>query len=180
MVWKSKLNKLITILTFMIVQFGCKEKDLDGQLYSYITSQCNFRMDTCTIDLRNILHKDFDTLYIFGGYSSKESISLIVENKPMVISGNYEYISGNENDLVILSRNKRIVGKFSWNQNKVSILKGDLIERKGIFDGDTIEQYADIYYSSVFVVRKINTDEKTTPSAIYQLEPIKSSKTKMY
>lgn len=166
----SKKMKKYLFLLLSVIFLGCTSNSFDAKLKDYIITYCDFsNKDTCRIDLKNIFKVDYDTMYLFDGYSSPESIPLIIEGKSTKLTGKFIY--GTEKDMIVLSRNKKIVHKTGWKHQFVSISYDRFVEKKGLFDGDSIVVSACIYVSSVFLVREVVDDKNKLTT--YVLEPIK-------
>jgi hypothetical protein len=146
--------KKLFILILSIVFVSCT-KNIDNQIKDYIDCHCDFKNNkNCVIDLRKVLSINYDTMYLFDGYTMPESVPLIVENKTIELKGGYLY--GNEKDKVIFSLNHKIVYETEWEHKSIYINENKVIEKNGIFDGDSITVSAMIYVSPIFKVIKSN------------------------
>jgi hypothetical protein len=151
-------------MVLSVILYACTKRNVDVQIVNYVDTHCNFgAVDSCYIDLKEIFNLNYDEMYLFSGYDLSESVPFIVEGQPIILHGGYIY--GTEMDMVVLARNHKIITKKKWKHNKVFLSKGVLIEKKGIFDGDSLIVTAHLYTSSIF--RVIRNKDLT-----YFLKPI--------
>lgn len=161
------MRKIICILvafTFL----GCSHTD--DKLCKYIKSHCDFKnSDTCYIDLQKVLGIDYDTMYMFGEYTVVDVMRNII--------GIEEYGSKHPNAVsvkdsyhkIILLKDHQIIYEDDFMYSRLDIKKGMIIEKKGIFDGDTITDRGYLYTSPIFrVIKKKLMDQ----SLFYTLESI--------
>ncbi|MDR1793098.1 MAG: hypothetical protein LBR36_06650 [Bacteroidales bacterium] len=155
---------------FGILFVGCINNNFDIKLYNYIQSNCNFvEKDTCLIDLRKIFQREYDTLYIFDGYEFAASVPLIAEDKQPSDIAHNGLLYSDEIDKVVLVKNHKIIYETKWQHQFFFICKENRIEKKGIFDGDSIIVSANFYSTPLFkVVKKHNVKERK----IYILEEL--------
>lgn len=145
------MKKLIVLLLFTSL-ISCNQ-NADNRINNYILCNCDFTNNKeCIIDMRKVLSIDYDTMYIFDGYDLKNSVPLIVEGKKIELTGNFIY--GDEKDKIIFSSNNKIKYEMGWKHNNVYISDGKIIEKYGIFDGDSLIVSAMIYDSPIFKVKK--------------------------
>jgi hypothetical protein len=112
--------------------------------------------------LKKALTIDYDTMYIFREYTILSAMRDILGIK------NYKYKSSPDALLVedshykiILLKNHEIVYDNDFEHHYTYIENGSIVEGKGIFDGNTITDYALLYTSPIFCVeKKLNDNGK--------------------
>lgn len=147
-----------------------------NKLYKYIKLNCqfqdcgkifyesNFVEDTCLcyIDLRQALNIDFDTMYIFREYTPLTVIQDILDMKDYKQSShqNTELLVQEGSYKIILLKNHKIVHEDDFKFQKIIFQNGTIIEGTGIFDGNSIKDYAFLYISPFFKVIKVSGGAK--------------------
>ena len=146
---------LLTIFTFT----GCT--DFDYKVEKYIVEHCDFEdYDTCFIDIKDIINIDFDTLFIFDGYSLPESVTVIAEGDTNIVSEG-DFIYGSEIDKIVCVKNKKIIYQAKWQHKSIWLeSEGVLVEKDGIFDGKKGLIYeADMYLTSKFKIVRVKEED---------------------
>ena len=111
--WINKL-KIIIYIIFVFLVFGCTNST-DKKIIHYIQNlEC---IDTCCIDLRNVLNVDYDIMYLFGEFTLDDEISSIIgieyqENK-VITDSKYR---------IILVKNNKIVYEDDFYQKNINFI----------------------------------------------------------
>lgn len=147
------MKKVIVLI--LVISFISCEQNIDNRINNYIDCNCDFTNNKdCIIDMREVLSIDYDAMYLFDGYDIPESVPLIVEGKEIELKGGYIY--GSEKDKIIFLLNNKIIYEAGLEHNNIYIGDGKIIEKYGIFDGDSMIVSAMLYSSPFFKVTKDN------------------------
>lgn len=134
---------------------GCSTKNADTILSHYIEENYHFSADSLpVIDLKDVFGGDFDAIYIFNGYSSPEYVDIFIKNKSIEITSDGIY--DNEDELIVLTKQKRIIKQYRLRHNNITISGLDTLSKHTTFDGDTLAIYARYTDKSIFNIQKIS------------------------
>lgn len=146
---------LIIVLTIFISTginscSNCSEKSIA----KYIERTCDFSSDTmCIIDLRQALNMDFDSIYLFNGYDAPEYVDIFIKGKSKKLSSSFIY--GNEDELMVFVKNKEVIKNCRLSHKELHFIKLNEVNKKAIFDNDTLTIYAKMYPKYTFSVTQI-------------------------
>lgn len=168
------MKKLLYILIPVIfIVFQQCNNNTDDKLFSYIKNNCKFNnCDTCCqINFKYIFKIDYDTMYIFHEYTVLNIIRNVLHIKGYRQTENANTILIDDSHYkIILLKNHKILYEDDFEYKHTYIDKGYVIEKKGIFDSNTITDYAFLYTSPIFFVEKKLND---TGREFYVLTEIK-------
>ena len=157
----------LAILFYLFV--GCKHDNTS--LKTYIDRHCDFKRNETIINLKDVFHVDYDTMYIFDSYSLQHDIEAILgmkyQNSTFYNSG---YIVNEYKRKIILLKKHEIVYDSNFDIKDIDFAE-NTIERKGIFDNDTVLCYATLFTTALFKVTK-RGQENNHQSISYFLEPV--------
>lgn len=137
----SSIYRILTVGLVIITVVGCSSNNADKIVCRYINKQNYSSADTIfNIDLKQVFDIDFDEIYIFGGYDAPEYVDAFVRDEAKELSSNY--IFGNENELMVLVKNKNVVKKCKLTHRNIIFSGVDTLSRNVIFDGDSLCIYA--------------------------------------
>lgn len=133
--------RILIVGLVVIAVYGCSYNNADKIVCQYINKQNYSSADTTfNVDLKQVFNIDFDEIYIFGGYDAPEYVDVFVRDEAKELSSNY--ILGNENELMVLVKNKKVVKKCKLTHENVVFLEVDTLSRNVIFDEDSLRIYA--------------------------------------
>ncbi|MDR0970899.1 MAG: hypothetical protein LBM25_00765 [Bacteroidales bacterium] len=142
---------LIFILFILITFYSC---NTNYKIKRYIESNCDFdKSDVCYINLKKALKTDYDTMYIFGGTTSAEEVSKII---------NLKYTNNNWNDdswKIVLVKNREIVYEDEYYSRNISFFQYEDYRYAGCIGYD-------LYTDSMFYVKKL---KKASGAYFYRL-----------
>lgn len=147
---------IICIMSFSIMALnGCSTNNADTILSQYIEENYQSTTDTLpVIDLKEVFDADFDDIYIFDGYSSPECVDIFVKNESKEITSDFIY--GNEDELMVLTKQKKIIKQYRLRHENIFILGLDTISKHTTFDGNTLVIHARHTDKSIFSIQKIS------------------------
>lgn len=147
---------VICILPVIImVLVGCSTNNADIVLSQYIETNHLFSSDTIpVIDLRDAFDADFDDIYVFNGYCSLEYLDIFIKNESKEISSSSIY--ENEDELMVLTKQKKIIKQYRLKHNNIVFSGMDTIIKRTTFDKDTLLIYAKHTNNSVFRIQRIS------------------------
>lgn len=134
------------------------------KIEKYIKKHCDFSTtDSCSIDLRKALKKDYDTMYVFNSLIPLTGVQNILGIKDYNKSNNSETTlmgKDSEMSIIILVKNNKIVFEDEYYYNnyniKLSYENFIIVNGKGIFDGNTIDVTGYKCINPIFNVIKNN------------------------
>lgn len=147
---------ILCVMFFSItILNGCLTNNADTILSQYIEENYLFSTDSLpVIDLKDVFDADFDDIYIFNGYCSPEYLDIFIKNENKEITNNSIY--GNEDELMVLTKQKRIIKQYRLRHNNIIISGLDTISKHTTFDGDTLVIYVRHTKKSIFSTQKIS------------------------
>ena len=142
---------LIIMVLFLI---GCSYKR-DVILKNYIINNCDFSTDKiCVVNFCDIYNIQFDTAYLFDGYSFSECEDIFIHGKVSTLSGGF--LLGDEDKLLVLTKGGEIVKRIRIPNQFFSFDLSQTLSQNVIFDDDTLLIYAKMYPKSIFSIEQKN------------------------
>lgn len=151
-----------------IILFSCK--NTDDKLRIYIEQKCGFTNGySCSINIKEALNVDYDTMFIFNEYSEEgmigrmlgikySSTNLLMPNNLLVQDSHYK---------MILLKNKQIVYENDFEPQYIDFSGGIKL---GVVYNKKFIAYCTIYKSPIFFVKKIDNSEESNRKYFYLLK----------
>jgi hypothetical protein len=158
-------------LLLLTIFFSCNGNR--GEIISeYIESKCSgISPDTCEIYFSKVFNTSFDTMYVFNEYTQVQGLISILGVKEY---NNTNYfmpegflVEDSHRKIISISHGEIVYDiDVEWNY----VFSGGIeIVKNGIFDGDSIAHFAEIYVSPVFSVTTIQSENDVSDKSYYFL-----------